>query len=63
MMSEDEIKKRLKVLRIKEEFTDVTLNHVNSAFRKLATVMHPVKAGDSSTAAFQELLNSCLILR
>ena len=62
-MSNDEIKIHLAVLKIVKDRAEVNINDVNNAFRKLATVIHPDKAGDESTAAFQELLNSCQLLR
>ena len=63
MMNSEEVKKNLSVLRIQAEVSAVTLKDVNDAFRKLAAVLHPDKAGGESTAVFQELLNSCHILR
>ena len=63
MMTQEEIRKHLEVLKIQDAIANVSLKDVNSAFRKLASEMHPDKAGDASTAAFQELLNSCHILR
>ena len=63
MMTTDEIRKHLGVLNIQKDISEVNINDVNSAFRKLAAVIHPDKAGDESTAAFQELLNSCNLLR
>ena len=63
MTTTDDIRKHLQVLEITDDISNVTLNDVNRAFRRLATVLHPDKAGAESTPAFQELLNSCLFLR
>ena len=63
MMSTEEINKHLGVLKIQKDIANVNINEINNAFRKLAAVMHPDKAGDKSTADFQELLNSCHVLR
>ena len=46
-----------------EQIETATVRNVMAAFRKLASKLHPDKAGDESTAAFQELLNSCNLLR
>ena len=59
----DQLKKHLEVLEIHDEIAKVTLSVVNASFRRLAKVIHPDKATERSTAAFQELLNSCQILR
>ena len=58
-LSNEEFKKHLLVLDIEDDITSVTTKTVNVAFRKLALILHPDKAGDKSTAAFQELLDSC----
>ena len=63
MMSNEEVNIHLGILKIREDITKVNLNDINNAFRKLAAIIHPDKAGDESTAAFQELLNSCHLLR
>ena len=62
-MNTEEITIHLRVLEIYDDIAVVTIQDVNLAFKKLATVIHPDKAGEDSTAAFQELLNSCHILR
>ena len=58
-LSNEEFKKHLLVLDIEDDITSVTTKTVNVAFRKLALILHPDKAGDKSTTAFQELLDSC----
>ena len=62
-MTSEDMRKHLDVLEIREEITGVTVKYVNAKFRKLAKVLHPDKASDKSTAAFQKLLRSCEILR
>ena len=59
----DQLKKHLEVLEIHDEIAKVTLSVVNASFRRLAKLVHPDKATEASTTAFQELLNSCQILR
>ena len=57
------MRKHLDVLEIPEDVTRVTLKYVNAKFRKLAKILHPDKASDKTTAAFQKVLRSCEILR
>ena len=52
MMSNEEVNIHLGILKIREDITKVNLNDINNAFRKLAAIIHPDKAGDESTAAF-----------
>ena len=54
----EEVKELLALLNIEEDVSKVTIQHVNAAFRKLAKVTHPDKAGDEKTAAFQKLLHA-----
>ena len=58
MMTNEEIRKHLDVLKIQNNINDVTLKDVTLAFRQLALILHPDKAGNESTAAFQELINA-----
>ena len=46
------------VLNIKDDISGISLRDINVAFRKLAKVIHPDKAGDETTAAFQQLLDA-----
>ena len=55
----EEIKVCLSDLEISENIANVTLKDVNNSFRRLAAKKHPDKAGNESTAAFQEMLNAC----
>ena len=57
MLSIDDLKKCLSILKIKygEDISAITLRDATIAFQKLAMVLHPDKAGKESTAAFQEL--------
>ena len=57
-MSNEEVRKLLEVLNIVENISNVTVHDVNKAFRKLAKVTHPDKAGDGKTGDFQRLLNA-----
>ena len=57
-MTNEELKGFLAILEIKEDITGVTSRDLNVSFRKLAKVLHPDKAGDEKTAAFQKLLNA-----
>ena len=59
MITIEELKVHLSKLDIHDEVSNVTICDVNRAFRKLAGVMHPDKAGSESTAAFQEVLKAC----
>ena len=55
-MNNQEINLLLKELGIEQDISNVSVRDVNVAFRKLAKVMHPDKAGGEKTAQFQELL-------
>ena len=57
-MSNEDLKKHFCVLKIEDDIVSVSLKDVNVAFRKLALILHPDKAGSESTSAFQELLDS-----
>ena len=61
-LSKEDIQKHISVLHIDVDVESVTRRDVNVAFRKLALILHPDKAGSKSTAAFQEILDSCNLL-
>ena len=48
----------LSVLNVDKDVKDVTFSDINAAFRKLALKLHPDKAGDEHTAAFQQVRNA-----
>ena len=48
----------LDVLNITDDISIVNITDVNGAFRRRAKVIHPDKAGDVTTAAFQELVEA-----
>ena len=58
MLNEQEISELLRVLDIQEDIKNVTRRVINVAFRKLAKAVHPDKAGDDKTAAFQTLISA-----
>ena len=56
MLSQEDLNKYCQVLRIDpDQIDDYSLKHISQAFQKLALTLHPDKAGDESTAAFQTL--------
>ena len=59
VLSEQDIKQCLDELKIESQgLNNITLKQISSAFQKLALKLHPDKAGESSTAAFQKLLHA-----
>ena len=62
-MDNQALNQLLRVLKIKNDITNVTSGDVNTAFRKEAKNIHPDKAGDESTAEFQQLLAAYNALR
>ena len=54
-MRKAELNGNLLVLEINEDIEKVNIKIVNTAFRKLAKKVHPDKAGDERTAAFQRI--------
>ena len=66
-MSKDDLKKNLAILQInivnENDIDSVNASDVNNAFKKLALVLHPDKAGDKTTAAFQDLRSAFEKLR
>ena len=58
MLSNAEIENLLNTLEIYNDISDVTLKEVNSAFQRLALLLHPDKAGEDSTEAFKTLRDS-----
>ena len=57
-----DFKNLLNVLEITKDINEVTVKEINVAFRKLALKLHPDKAGDEKTYAFQELRNAHQLL-
>ena len=57
-MDIEKIQTLLKVLNVVKDPYEITLCDINTAFRKLALKLHPDKAGDEHTAAFQEVRNA-----
>ena len=57
-----DFKNLLAILEISKDINDVTIKDINVAFRKLALKLHPDKAGDEKTAAFQKLRNAHQLL-
>ena len=59
VMTNEELIRSLSILNlgigIEDDIASVTLRDATIAFQKLAVILHPDKAGDESTAAFQEL--------
>ena len=53
-----DFKNLLNVLEITKDINEVTVKEINVAFRNLALKLHPDKAGDEKTYAFQELRNA-----
>ena len=56
-MSNEELREYLSVLEIDvgDDLDSVVLGDARQAFKRLALILHPDKAGASSTAAFQKL--------
>ena len=54
-MNSQELNDLLSILEIHKDISNVTTGEVNAAFRRLALALHPDKAGDEKTAAFQKL--------
>ena len=54
-MNSQELNDLLSILEILKDISNVTTGEVNAAFRRLALALHPDKAGDEKTAAFQKL--------
>ena len=54
-MRKEELKEHLLVLGVNTDIEEVNIKEVNRAFRKLAKKVHPDKAGDEKTAAFQRI--------
>ena len=59
-MTNEELKRNLNMLEIQTSFDidSITLSDVRNAFKRLAIILHPDKAGPESTAAFQTLRNA-----
>ena len=55
MLSDADLKNHLNTLEINTEVNQVNLKEVNSAFQRLALLLHPDKAGEGSTEAFKKL--------
>ena len=56
MLSKTEFLQLLEILKIKADSPETILfKDVTSAFKKLALILHPDKAGDGSTASFQRI--------
>ena len=56
MLADDEITKCLEILEIYNvDIQSISLKLISTAFQRLALKLHPDKAGDQSTAAFQSL--------
>ena len=53
-----DLQKFLETLEITKGISEISLKDVNTAFRKLALRLHPDKAGEGNTQAFQELVNA-----
>ena len=62
-MNKQELNKLMSVLEIEEDIENVNVRVVNKAFRKLAKKVHPDKAGDEKTAAFQKIKAAYDILK
>ena len=64
MLSKEEIKKYLEELKIDSSNNEqIKLKDISIAFQKLAVVLHPDKAGEGSTSAFQNLRHAYEKLR
>ena len=48
-----ELSELLKVLEINKDISNVSVRDVRNAFKKLALLLHPDKAGEEKTEAFQ----------
>ena len=56
MLSQEELSHYCQVLGIvQHDIPNYSLKQISQAFQKLALSLHPDKAGDKSTAAFQTL--------
>ena len=55
MMNIEELNELLRILEIQDDITIVKKEDVNAAFKRLALLLHPDKAGEQKTAAFQKL--------
>ena len=54
-MNSQLITELLSILGISEDISNVTVRNIRVAFRKKALLLHPDKAGEMKTAAFQKL--------
>ena len=63
MLLQTEVKQLLSLLKIDKDLDNITVKDINVAYRKLAKTIHPDKAGDEKTEAFQDLLQASVKLR